>query len=81
MLIDHDLLRDYASEYSKLLKTEVCDESISLCNESDPGEMLISAVSQNHEVINFNYNWSQLLVLEAYYIKKHDPAINHGLKA
>ena len=43
--------------------------------------MSLSVVLQNHEVIDFNYNWSQLLVLEANYTKKHDPAINHGLKA
>ena len=42
---------------------------------------ILSAVSQNHEILDFNYNWSQLLFLEAYYIKKHDPVINHGLKA
>ena len=57
-----------------------------LYNESDLNEIsltshILSAVSQNHEILNFNYNWSQLLFLEAYYIKKHDPVINHGLKA
>ena len=58
----------------------------SLFNESDPGKMslmplILSAVLQNHEFLDFTYNWSQLLFLEAYYIKKHNPVINHGLKA
>ena len=58
----------------------------SLYNESGPNEIslsphILSAVLQNHEILDFNYNWSQLLFLEAYYIKKHDPVINHGLKA
>ena len=58
----------------------------SLYNESDPNEIsltshILSAALQNHEILDFNYNWSQLLFLEAYYIKKHDPVINHGLKA
>ena len=59
---------------------------LSLYNESDPNEIsltshILSAALQNHEILDFNYNWSQLLFLEAYYIKKHDPVINHGLKA
>ena len=58
----------------------------SLFNESDPGKMslmphILSAVLQNHEFLDFTYNWSQLLFVEAYYIKKHNPVINHGLKA
>ena len=40
----------------------------------------LRAVLQNHEIIDVNYNWSQLPFLEAYYIMKHDPVINHGLK-
>ena len=37
---------------------------------------------RNREILDFNYNWSQLLFLEANYIKKHDPVINnHGFKA
>ena len=54
----------------------------SLYNECDPNEIslkshMLSAVLQNHEILDFNYDWSQLLFLEAYYIKKHDPVINH----
>ena len=58
----------------------------SLYNGSDPNEIsltshVLRAVLQNHEILDFNHNWSQLLFLEAYYIKKHDPVINHSLKA
>ena len=42
---------------------------------------VLSAVLQNHEILDLNYDWSQFLFLQAYYIKKHDPVINHGLKA
>ena len=57
----------------------------SLYNESDPNDIsltshILSAVLQNHEILDLNYNWSQLFFLEAHYIKKHDPVINHGLK-
>ena len=58
----------------------------SLYNESDLNKIslashILSAVFQNHKILDFNYNWSQPLFLEAYYNKKHDPVINHGLKA
>ena len=58
----------------------------SLYNERDPNKIsltshILSVVLQNHEIFDFTYNWSQLLLEEAYYIKKHDPVINHGLKA
>ena len=58
----------------------------SVYNEQDQNEIsltsyILSAVLQNHEILDVNYNWSQLLFLEAYYIKKHNPVINHGLKA
>ena len=37
----------------------------SLYSESDPNEIsltshILSAVSQNHEILDFNYNWLQL---------------------
>ena len=43
----------------------------SLYNESDPNEVsltshILSAVLQNHDILHFNYDWSQLLFLEAY---------------
>ena len=58
----------------------------SLYNESDPNEIsltshILSAILQNHEIFDFNHNWSHILFLEAYYNKKHDPVINHGVKA
>ena len=58
----------------------------SLYNEKDPSKIsltshILSAVLQNHEILDFNYNWLQLLSLESCYMKKHDPVINHGLKA
>ena len=78
--------------FKHLLECEMFKEACnlyalpSLYNESDPNEIsltspILSAVLQNHEILDFNYNWLQLLFLEAYYIKKHDPVINHGLKA
>ena len=32
-------------------------------------------------MLDSNRHWSQLAFIEAYYIKNHDPIINHGLKA
>ena len=59
---------------------------LSLHNESDPNKVLLtshilSAILQNHEILDLNYNLSQLLLLEAYFVNKHDPVINHGLKS
>ena len=84
--------RDIEPMFKRLSKCEMFKETCnlyalpSLYNESDPNKIsmashILSAVSQNHEILDFSYNWSQLLFLEAYYIKKHDPVINHGLKA
>ena len=42
---------------------------------------ILSAILQNHEILDLNYNLSQLLLLEAYFVNKHDPVINHGLKS
>ena len=42
---------------------------------------IVNAVSENHEILDSNRNWSQLAFLEAHYIRIHDPIINHGLKA
>ena len=84
--------RDTEPMFKHLSKCEMFKETCnlyalpSLYNESDPNEIsltshILSAALQNHEILDFNYNWSQLLFLEAYYIKKHDPVINHVLKA
>ena len=43
-------------------------------------KLIFNAVLQNNEILDSNYNWSQLAFLEAYYIKNHDSIINHGLK-
>ena len=40
-----------------------------------------NAVLGNKEILDISYNWSQLLFLEVYHIKKYDPIINRGLKA
>ena len=76
MFWDHDLLLDHAFWYSKLLETEVYNEGVSLYNESDPGEIsltlhLLGAVLQNHEFLDFNYNWSQFfgIVFVLYFLK------------
>ena len=58
----------------------------SLFNEDEHNNIyltshIFTAVSQNHEILDSNRNWSQLAFSEAYYIKNHDPIIDHGLKA
>ena len=57
----------------------------SLSNEIYPNKNSLTShilrpVLQNHEILDFNYNWSQLMFLEAYYITKHDAVMNHSLK-
>ena len=44
-------------------------------------EFMVNATLTNYEIVDFNKNWSQLLFLEAYYIKQLDPSLNRGLKA
>ena len=44
-------------------------------------KLIFNAVLQNNEILDSNYNWSQLAFLEAYYIKNHDSIMNHGLKS
>ena len=78
--------------FKHLLECEMFKEACnlyalpSLYNESDPNEIsltshILRAASQNHEILVFNYNRLQLLFLGVYYVKKHDPEVNHGLKA
>ena len=48
------------------------------------GNHILNAVLNNYVIIDYNsyrFNWSQLLYLEAFYIKTRKPIINHGLKA
>ena len=40
----------------------------------------LNAILQVDEILDSNRNWFQLAFLEAYYIKNHDPIMNHGLK-
>ena len=42
---------------------------------------ILNAVHNNYEIIDSNYNWSQLAFLEAFYIKNLKSSINEGLKA
>jgi hypothetical protein len=42
---------------------------------------ILNAVYNNFEIIDYNYNWSQLAFLEAFHIKNLKPSINDGLKA
>ena len=44
----------------------------------------LNAVLQNYTILDFNthnFKWDQLSFLEAYYIKKRKPKLNHGIKA
>ena len=47
----------------------------------DTKEHIKNAVLDNYRIVDINRNWSQLLYLEAYYVKKLSPMINKGLKA
>ena len=44
-------------------------------------EHISNAVMNNFSIVDFCHNWSQLLFLEAYYIKTFQPKIKEGLKA
>ena len=41
----------------------------------------LNAVLNNYCILDYNSLWNKLLFLEAYYIKKRKPLLNHGLKA
>ena len=86
MNMEHEAMFKHLSECEMFKETYNLYALPSLHNESNPSEIsltshILSSALQNHEILDFNYNWSQRLFLEAYYIKKHDPVINHGLKA
>ena len=42
---------------------------------------IMNAVHYNSKILDYNNNWSQLCLLEAFYIKTLKPKINAGLKA
>ena len=46
-----------------------------------PRSHMLSAVLDNHKVLDVNHNVSLLALLETYYIRKYKPGINDGLKA
>ena len=50
-------------------------------NDKPSKDFMINAINVNHRIIDTNRNWSKLLYLEAYYIKRLDPSLNKGLKA
>ena len=54
------------------------DNSVVLVNRK---EHILNAVMNNFLVVHFCNKWSQLLFLEAYYIKTFQPKIIEGLKA
>ena len=69
--------RDTEPMFKHLSESKIFEETCnlyalpSLYNESDPNEVsltshILSAVLQNHDILHFNYDWSQLLFLEAY---------------
>ena len=74
-LSECELFKDCCWLYSfSSLFNEDEHEDISLASH------IFNAVLQNHEILDTNRNWSQLGFLETYYIKNHDPIINHDLK-
>ena len=75
-LSECESFKDCCCLYSlSLLFSEDEHEDISLTSH------IFNAALQNHEMLDSNRHWSQLAFMEAYYIKNHDPIINHGLKA
>ena len=69
--------RDTEPMFKHLSESEIFEDTCNLYalpllhNESDPNEVsltshILSAVLQNHDILDFNYDWSQLLFLEAY---------------
>ena len=56
-------------------------ESRGIIMDTPSKEFMVNSSLQNYVIIDSNRNWSQLLFLEAYYIKRRNPSINKGLKA
>ena len=42
---------------------------------------ILNVVLRNVQILDINYNWSQLSHLKVHYIKNYNPIIKHGLKA
>ena len=72
--------------FKHLSECELLYSLSSLFNEDEHDSIsfashIFNTVLQNHEILDSNPKWSQLAFLEVYYIRNHDPIINHGLKA
>ena len=50
-------------------------------SDKPPNDFMINSILHNYEIIDSNRNWSQLLFLEALWIKKENPIINTGIRA
>lgn len=68
-----DIFHDYVTMFSM--------PSDDMSVEIDTKEHIKNAVLSNFEIVDSSSNWSQLLFLEAFYIKRFSPSINKGLKA
>ena len=72
--------------FKHLSECELCIDSCwlyflsSLINKDEHDDISLTSHNQNHEILESNRNWSQL-ALKGYYIKNHEPIVNHGLKA
>ena len=69
--------RDFI-DYTKMFAIDQPTWSISFDSHK------LNAVLQNHSILDYNpsrLKWDQLSFLEAYYIKKHKPKLNDGIKA
>ena len=67
----------YFQELGQLYSLPCDDETVNI----DIKENTTNAVLNNCRIIDQNNNWSQLSLLEAYYIKTLKREINDGLKA
>ena len=65
-------------DYTKMFAINQFPMNISFDNHK------LNAVLQNYTILDYNtynFKWDQLSFLEAYYIKKHKPKLNFGIKA
>ena len=50
-------------------------------DENFDKNFMVNSILNNYEILATNHNWSQLLFLEALWIKKDSPKLNTGLRA
>ena len=75
-LSECEIFKEYCWLYSFLSRFNDSEyNDISLTSHT------FNTVLQNHEILDNNRHWSQLVFLEAYYIENHDLILNHVLKA